>query len=512
MLNSIIVKAGGNHLSSNATRAKWTWWFVLSAGGLLLATGFAKLISVFGGARILNVADPIFNLPFRYLMIFAGVLEVIVACFCLFLPGRKISLVLIAWIATNFAAYRIALWVVGWQLPCTCLGSLTDIIHVSRLTGDRIAKAILTYLLSGSALAMLWVPSNYFPRRLLSRRCLLVLLFTLFTGSLSIAADALEKQFEVEGVMTITSQTGNPSPFSCLLRVSYRDCHWAVFQTWEYPTNRYVKEISDDGDYIYSMDHFETNDVTGPNSRSWKPMENSWNGGIYPGGFPRWTLAPEISIVFYAYASACYLNSVTNLLIDPIRFQPREMDDGDQLVSAKVTRNSDSLRLPKEILFSSLDGRRTNAIFTSSNLVKVGGIDVPMHIRVDRYATDGRLLVVYSFRATNVDAGCSVTSFKIPITNRTLVSDYRFSRGTAAVPPIMHGFITNDWPTIEKARSTSGYKVTQLDWSRVHKDGNGNFNPKEILWFRFILTLTLSSGVVFIALTRYRMKKGFIKH
>jgi len=73
--------------------------FLYVAGVLLLATAAAKFIGSFGGARVLNSADPITGLSFRALFRIAGAVELFVALYCLL--GRKVKFQagLVAWLA-----------------------------------------------------------------------------------------------------------------------------------------------------------------------------------------------------------------------------------------------------------------------------------------------------------------------------------------------------------------------------------------------------------------------------
>jgi hypothetical protein len=89
-------------------------------------------------------------LPFGYLMLTVGLLELGIAVDCLFGKTEKRSLTLVAWLATNFLVYRIGLWWVGWRKPCGCLGNLTDALHLSPQSADTIMKGLLAYLLIGS--------------------------------------------------------------------------------------------------------------------------------------------------------------------------------------------------------------------------------------------------------------------------------------------------------------------------------------------------------------------------
>lgn len=130
--------------------------FIRSCGVLLLITASAKIISTMGSARILNTNDPIAMIPFRYMFLGVGTIEIAVALFCF--VGRKSTpqLLTILWLASNFLLYRIGLVVVGYHRPCNCLGNLTDALPLSSDTIEVILRIILVYLLTGSYLGLLW--------------------------------------------------------------------------------------------------------------------------------------------------------------------------------------------------------------------------------------------------------------------------------------------------------------------------------------------------------------------
>jgi hypothetical protein len=117
---------------------------------VLAVVAVAKLFGATGPARALNVQDPLLGLPFRQVMVLVGLVELLVAFFCLFTPKRYFSLNAIAWLATNFTVYRFGLWFIGWHRPCGCMGNLTDLLHLSPQAADNIMKVILAYLLVGS--------------------------------------------------------------------------------------------------------------------------------------------------------------------------------------------------------------------------------------------------------------------------------------------------------------------------------------------------------------------------
>ncbi len=139
-----------NHVRIAGTYVRLGLTFPKLAGALLGVTGFAKAFSAIGPARALDTADPLIRIPFRQLLLLVGLMELLIAFFCLFTDKRRFSLLAIAWLSTNFLVYRLGLWFVGWHRPCGCMGNLTDLLQISPRVADNIMKGVLAYLLVGS--------------------------------------------------------------------------------------------------------------------------------------------------------------------------------------------------------------------------------------------------------------------------------------------------------------------------------------------------------------------------
>jgi hypothetical protein len=90
-------------------------------------------------------------------MMDVGLAEIVTALICFINRRPALSLGLVAWLSTNFVFYRIGLVWVGWHKPCSCLGNLTDALHISPQTADTVMKIILAYLLIGSYASLFWL-------------------------------------------------------------------------------------------------------------------------------------------------------------------------------------------------------------------------------------------------------------------------------------------------------------------------------------------------------------------
>ena len=131
--------------------------FVYPAGAFLLVASAAKLTSSFGYASILHMPDPLTGFQFQNLFRVVGCIELTVALACIFSKHIWLPVGLVAWLATSFLGYRIGLVVVGYHRPCSCMGNLTDALHIPPQTADTAMKIILAYLLLGSYATLFWL-------------------------------------------------------------------------------------------------------------------------------------------------------------------------------------------------------------------------------------------------------------------------------------------------------------------------------------------------------------------
>ncbi len=129
---------------------------ILSAGVILTATGAAKIWSASGNSKFLSLVDPIIGIKFGHLILMVGMVEIAIALICFFGKRQSLALGLEAWLSTNFVVYRLGLLWIGWKKPCSCLGNLTDALHISPQTADNIMKVVLAYLLLGSYGLLIW--------------------------------------------------------------------------------------------------------------------------------------------------------------------------------------------------------------------------------------------------------------------------------------------------------------------------------------------------------------------
>ena len=132
-------------------------WFLYSAVAVLLLTAAAKFVSSFGHGTILQTRDPLTGFQFQDLFRIVVGIEAAVALVCIFSKRIWLPAGLVAWLATGFLAYRIGLVAVGYHRPCSCMGNLTDALHIPPQTADTAMRIILAYLLIGSYAILFWL-------------------------------------------------------------------------------------------------------------------------------------------------------------------------------------------------------------------------------------------------------------------------------------------------------------------------------------------------------------------
>jgi hypothetical protein len=143
-------------LSSKNKTMKWTKQFIHSAGAVLMAAALIRFITATGAAPALSLPEPMFGIPLRYSVLAVGILELIGALICLIGCQTGIQLGWVAWLATNYVVFRIALWFMHCHQQATCIGRLTDPLNLARGVTGFITGSLPLYLLIGSYSAIFW--------------------------------------------------------------------------------------------------------------------------------------------------------------------------------------------------------------------------------------------------------------------------------------------------------------------------------------------------------------------
>lgn len=122
----------------------------MSVACLLSITAGAKLYSATGHARLLDIEEALLPMSIRQALWLIGFIELAIVVVLLVSRSDTIKLVCIAWLAGNFALYRIATLVLAVGKPCPCLGSITERLHLKQATVEHVLVAIVAYMLFGS--------------------------------------------------------------------------------------------------------------------------------------------------------------------------------------------------------------------------------------------------------------------------------------------------------------------------------------------------------------------------
>jgi hypothetical protein len=137
--------------------------FKASCIGLLALTAAAKLVSITGHDRLLEVNDWVLHIEYRYVMLLAACVECGIVGVLLIARDEATCGKSVLWFCALAIDYRVLHRLVGPTAMCPCLGTLTNKLNIRPIVADRIMCTILVYLLVGSALWLVFSrlrPSN----------------------------------------------------------------------------------------------------------------------------------------------------------------------------------------------------------------------------------------------------------------------------------------------------------------------------------------------------------------
>jgi DNA-directed RNA polymerase subunit RPC12/RpoP len=136
---------------------KFMNFYYRSAGALLLMMATALLISSQPHGDLIQPHDPIFNLSLRYFFWIISTILLTAGLICLFLKSTLPRALLIAWLVTILAIYRIGYYWDGGHNLNGYLGSFSYAFGIPIKPADVLAEAVLIYLVFGSYAAILMV-------------------------------------------------------------------------------------------------------------------------------------------------------------------------------------------------------------------------------------------------------------------------------------------------------------------------------------------------------------------
>jgi hypothetical protein len=140
--------------SIKAPSIPWAQALVLAIGGILAFNGFEGVFAALAKSRLLDIPDPIFGGPFRHVVLFVGLFELLLAILCLFIRKSTLILWLSAWLMIEVLVYRIGLWTMGLPHPYAWVAGLMASFNMSPLRADIVTYLSISFTAFG-CLAML---------------------------------------------------------------------------------------------------------------------------------------------------------------------------------------------------------------------------------------------------------------------------------------------------------------------------------------------------------------------
>lgn len=121
----------------------------------------AILLVAFGDSGALNQPDPLLFLKNRIILFLFAAIGIALSAFLLAGKNTWMKLALIAWMATNFIGYGLAIWWTNGPNIYSCLGNLTDALPIRPRTLNLIIIMLLGYQFLGACafLALSWILS-----------------------------------------------------------------------------------------------------------------------------------------------------------------------------------------------------------------------------------------------------------------------------------------------------------------------------------------------------------------
>jgi DNA-directed RNA polymerase subunit RPC12/RpoP len=97
------------------------------------------------------------GIPLRYAVLIVGGFELAVALICMFGKRAGLQLGCLVWLATNYLAYRIGMLTMHCHPQATCIGCITDPLHLYRGPTGYSMELITFYLMLGSYVTCIWL-------------------------------------------------------------------------------------------------------------------------------------------------------------------------------------------------------------------------------------------------------------------------------------------------------------------------------------------------------------------
>lgn len=143
-------KAGLKQDSKDGQTAAFTRLYLLSAGAVLAYCGAEHLVLSLWRSAVIAFNDPVFGVPFRFVLLAFGILNLTLGLLSFFSARRKLVLGLIAWLSLNGILYWIGLWCMDWTEPFPLVAYISETWRISTGVAGILHALALAYLLFGS--------------------------------------------------------------------------------------------------------------------------------------------------------------------------------------------------------------------------------------------------------------------------------------------------------------------------------------------------------------------------
>lgn len=123
--------------------------FIKAAALFLILVGCAKLLTV-PTARTAGATEVLTQMPWAAVMALTGLWEVWLGFMAWRSPEWQRSLLLLGLTSFVFLLYRVALWLMGVDQPCGCLGGVTAWMYLPPRSVNFFLIVLLLFWLTGS--------------------------------------------------------------------------------------------------------------------------------------------------------------------------------------------------------------------------------------------------------------------------------------------------------------------------------------------------------------------------
>jgi hypothetical protein len=134
-------------------------FLLFPSGSLLLAAALERFMVAASNSQMLTFPEPALGIPVRYAVPAVGVLELTVALICLFGTRPGVQLGWLICLSFDLASYRVCLHYLHINPAASCIGALTDPLHLTHSVLAPVLPIIpICLLVAGSAAAVsLWL-------------------------------------------------------------------------------------------------------------------------------------------------------------------------------------------------------------------------------------------------------------------------------------------------------------------------------------------------------------------